>query len=151
MATVRSRGMTLIEVLVAMLILSIGATSLIALFASASATHKRAVDRTHAALVAEEIFSELQMRWVADVELKDLLADLRKSLPERIDDYYWEVTLHRPADSVGAGARLGAGDAATWDPDELVARVTIKWSRAAESHEEVYSTILLPRPAGAAR
>lgn len=129
-------GMTLIEVLVAILILSVGATSLIALFASASSTHKRSVDRTHAALIAEELFCEVQARYFIDAEPRDILADLRQSLPERITDYYWQVTLYRPGDGEG------------WSPGELVVHVVIRWSRAVESHEERYSTILLPRLRG---
>ena len=81
----RRSGLSLVEVLVAMLILTIGATSLLALFASASSTHKRAVDRTHAALVAEQILSMVQSRYKADVDLGDLTRALQDELPTKID------------------------------------------------------------------
>ena len=52
-AAARSSGFSLIEVLLAMFILSIGAASVLSFFAAAASTHKRSVDRTHAALIAE--------------------------------------------------------------------------------------------------
>ena len=136
------KGMSLVEILMAMAILTVGATSLIALFASASSTHKRAVDRTHAALVAEEVFSEVQARYFVGTKPKDILTRIRDSLSEKIDGYYWDVYLHRP------GAPRGQSSESydeSWSENELVVRVVVRWSRATESHEEVYSTILLPR------
>ena len=53
-------GFSLLEVLVAMFILSIGAASVLALYAAAARTHRRSVDRTHAALIAERVFAEIQ-------------------------------------------------------------------------------------------
>ncbi len=122
-----------------MAILSIGATSLIALFAAASSAHKRAIDRTHAALVAEELFSEVQSRYRAGADLKDLLKNMKEGLPEQIDGYYWQITLHQP----GAGKKKN--DEQEWGEHELLVRAVIRWSRAAEAREEEYITILLPR------
>ena len=135
----RLSGFSLIEVLAAMLILTVGATSLLALFASASSTHKRAVDRTHTALVAEQVLAEVQARYRPGMRLRDLLEGLESDLPERIDGYYWEVVLHRP----GEGDREESSG--QWTEDELVVRLAIKWSSAARAREEVYTTIILPR------
>ncbi|MBI4585234.1 MAG: prepilin-type N-terminal cleavage/methylation domain-containing protein [Planctomycetes bacterium] len=138
-AALSRAGFSLIEVLIAMVILSIGATSLIALFAAASSAHKRAVDRTHAALVAEELFSEVQSRYRVEVDLKELLKSMKESLPEQIDGYFWQITLHQPA-----AGKMKTGER-EWGEHELLVRAVIRWSRAAESREEEYLTILLPR------
>ena len=146
-----TEGMTLIEVLVAILIFSVGATSLIALFAAASATHKRGVDRTHAALIAEEIFSEVQARYIGQADLESLIADLEDDVPERIDGYAWSLILHRPGDGSGKGSKRSSRykeDRGPWSRDELVVRIDVKWGRgsAGAAAGDVYTTILLPRP-----
>lgn len=143
----RRSGLSLVEVLVAMLILTIGATSLLALFASASSTHKRAVDRTHAALVAEQILSMVQSRYKADVDLGDLTRALQDELPTKIDGYFWDVAVYRPGEGSAAEKDADDEEGATtrWMEDELIVRVAVKSSEAAESREEVYTTILLPR------
>jgi prepilin-type N-terminal cleavage/methylation domain-containing protein len=54
------RGFTLVEILVAMAILAFGLTAVIGLFTLATATHKRAIDGTTAALVAERAMAEVR-------------------------------------------------------------------------------------------
>ncbi len=142
---VRGSGFSLMEVLIAMAILTFGATSLIALFASGSTTHKRAVDRTRAALVAEELFSEIQVRYNIEAEPKDIIKSLQTNLPKQIQGYYWEVILFRPArtrEAIREGSFAGKGE---WGVHEMVVRIAIKWGYGSQSREEVYSTILLPR------
>jgi prepilin-type N-terminal cleavage/methylation domain-containing protein len=143
----RQRGLSLLEVLIAMAILSLCATSLIALLASGSAAHKRAVDRTHAALVAEELFAEVQWRYRIGAGAKDILAGLREGLPERLHGYYWEVRLHWPgAEAQGAKRREEEEGESAWSEEELVVRVAVRSGREDRAREEVYTTILLPRP-----
>ena len=143
----RREGFSLLEVLIAMVILTVGATSLIALFAAASRTHKRAIDRTRAALVAEGLFADVQARYHVGVDLKDLLKQIETIRPEQIDGYYWEIRLHQPGLE---GSRRGDdfGEAAeSWEESELVVRIAIRWGQGAQAREEVYSTVLLPEPA----
>lgn len=143
----RERGFSLMEVLIAMMILTAGATSVIALFAVASSTHKRAVDRTRAALIAEEIFSQVQARYRFETEPGDIVAALQQTVPAEIDGYYWEVILYQPGRdrrrSVRS-SRRSEPEESVWGEEELVVRVTVKWAQAAQPREEVYSTILLP-------
>lgn len=147
-ATGRRAGFSLLEVLIAMLILTVGATSLIALFASASTTHKRAVDRTHAALVAEEILSEVRARYGPDTEPRDIIEDLRASLPSQMNGYFWEIVLYRPGETP-ARARFRRADEDDRDPEwmenELLVRIAVRWARSAQAREEVYTTLILPR------
>jgi Tfp pilus assembly protein PilV len=149
----RKTGLSLIEVLAAMLILTVGATSLLALFASASSTHKRAVDRTHAALVAEQIVSTVQSRYTAGIDLRDLTSTLQDSLPSKIDGYFWEVAVHRPfGDTPEESAATQENEPVQkWTEDELVVRIAVKWSVADHAREEVYSTIILPRTVSSGR
>ncbi|MHC4914766.1 MAG: type IV pilus modification PilV family protein [Planctomycetota bacterium] len=52
------RGFTLIEVLVALGILALGIGGAMAMFVAASATHRRALDDTAAAIIAETVIAE---------------------------------------------------------------------------------------------
>ena len=75
----RSSGFSLIEVLIAMFILSIGAASVLSFYAAAASTHKRSIDRTHAALVAERVFSEVQGRYEIGKTAEELMEELDKA------------------------------------------------------------------------
>ena len=61
---------TLIEVLVAIGILALGCTAVLFLFTMGARSHRRAVDRTRAALLANALFDQIR-------------ADLATTLPER--------------------------------------------------------------------
>ena len=108
-AASRSSGFSLIEVLIAMFILSIGAASVLSFFAAAASTHKRSVDRTHAALIAERVFSEVRGRYLPDMTADELMDELDKELPELWDGYSAEVFCFHPARG-GGRRKLGARD-----------------------------------------
>ncbi len=105
--TRRARGFSLVEVLVAMAIFTVGATSILALFAAAAATHKRSVDRTRAAMVAEGIVAEVQARYWPGEDLEELEGSVLRELPEKIDGYTWTIFLERPGEEA-AGKKAGA-------------------------------------------
>jgi type II secretion system protein I len=92
----RRRGFSLIEVLVAMVIFSIGATSIIALFAAAAASHRRSVDQTRASMVAESLIAEVQARYGPESDPVEIEKDLVESLPASIEGYSWKVEVLRP-------------------------------------------------------
>ncbi len=125
-------GFSLIEVLIAMLILSVGAASILALFAAAASTHRRSVDRTHAALVAERVFSEARAAYRFGKTAEEVLAELKTRLPEEIGGYRHEVLLFHP-------------EGPEWAETELVARVTVRWRESGADRAESFATILLPR------
>jgi hypothetical protein len=115
-----------------MLILSVGAASILALFAAAAATHRRSVDRTRAALVAERVLGELKALYTPGKEPGDVMADLQKRLPETIGDYRYEAVVFHPE-----------GD--EWAESELFARVLVKWRESGSDRAEAFHSILLPR------
>jgi prepilin-type N-terminal cleavage/methylation domain-containing protein len=125
-------GFSLIEVLIAMLVLSVGAASLLSLFAAAAATHQRAVDRTNAALVAERILSELGAEYSLGREPASILESLTAKLPEKIDGYGYDVVLFHPQ---------GEG----WSEHELFVRVTVHWEFTGSRRAEKFHGVLLPK------
>jgi prepilin-type N-terminal cleavage/methylation domain-containing protein len=119
---VSRRGFSLVEVLVAMVILSLGATSILALYASAAATHRRSVDRTRAALVAEEVLAQVQSHYLPGSGPADLEASLRESLPASIDGYTWQVFFIRPgAESDARGGKPAGGTVSSKDAGKKAA------------------------------
>lgn len=147
----RTSGFSLIEVLVAMFVLSIGAASVLSFFAAAASTHKRSVDRTHAALVAERVFSEVQGRYLVGKTAEDLTEEIEKELPEFWGSYRAEVFCFHPASGQGR-RKLGAEnpdaeDAVEWQEQELFVRVIIRWRQKVNSRSETFHTLMLPRNA----
>jgi prepilin-type N-terminal cleavage/methylation domain-containing protein len=130
--TSRRAGFSLIEVLIAMLVLSVGAASILSLFAAAASTHRRAVDRTHAALVAERVLSAVRARYTPGSTSDEILDRLRKELPENLGGYHYDVQLVHPQGK-------------EWKESELFARVTVRWRQSGAERAESFQTILLPR------
>lgn len=128
----RRSGFSLLEVLIAMLVLSVGAASILSLFAAAASTHRRAVDRTHAALVAERVLSEVRTLYTADSTPDEILGELKKKLPESFGGYRYEVQLLHPQGE-------------EWAESELFARVIVRWRQSGADRSENFQTILLPR------
>ncbi len=126
------RGFSLNEVLIAMVILGLGAASLVALFAAGSSTHKRSEDRTRAALVAERVFSEVGLVYIPGTSPDDVIGKLRQRLPEEIDGYRHEVFAFHP-------------DGDEWSDQELYVQAEIRWKRSGRARAETFATILLPR------
>lgn len=69
------RGLTVLEVLLALAIFLIGSVSIIGLFAAASVLHADAVGRRTAAFMAQELLAQVQTMRVRDVYAKSPFAD----------------------------------------------------------------------------
>jgi len=151
----RARGFSLLEVLIALMILSIGAASVLALFAGAATTHKRSLDRTQAALVAERVIAEVQARYTVGMTAEMVRERMEKEVARLFGDYRWDLLLVHPAElepDAAASARRDGADgeedgerAKAWAPHELFVRVDVRWKRSAQERAERYETILLPR------
>lgn len=63
-----SGGFTLVEILIALGIMAVGITAVIGVFVMATATHKRAVDETTAALIAQTALADLRGRLTASFD-----------------------------------------------------------------------------------
>ncbi|MBI4601674.1 MAG: prepilin-type N-terminal cleavage/methylation domain-containing protein [Planctomycetes bacterium] len=132
MSRQRTEGFSLLEVLIAMFILTIGAASLLSLFAAAASTHRRAVDRTRAALVAEQVLAEARDSYAHGAEPAEVSGALKARLPEDVGGYRWEALLVRPE-----------GD--EWTESELFCRVTVRWKESGAERAESFHTVILPR------
>lgn len=124
-------GFSLIEVLIAMLVLSVGAGSLLALFAAGASTHRRAVDRTNAALIAESVMSELRSSYQHGMDAEAVVATVKARLPEEQGSYRYDVLLFHPE-----------GD--EWAETELYARVTVRWRTGGSDRAESFHAVLTP-------
>jgi len=125
-------GFSLIEVLIAMLVLSLGAASILSLFAAGASTHRRAMDRMNSALVAEEVFAAVQALYTAERTPDAILDELKKRLPEEISGYQHEETIYHPG---------GEG----WAEHELYVKVALRWVQGGSDRVEAFHTVLLPR------
>ena len=127
----RSRGaaaFTLVEVLVAIGVLAIGAVAAMSLFAAAAATHKRAVDRVNSAYLAEHVVALTEVRLKGDADLADL--EVQGGKVEEYPGYEYDVTLEDLEGDGGYGL-------------EVLVEVTIRWNTKGRQGEEKYTTILL--------
>lgn len=103
------RGMTLIEVLVAILIFSFGLVGLVALQARALQYSTSAEDRNRAALLANELTSQMTVSQTVSLPASAVEA--------------WQA---RVADAPNGGVPSGIGTVDV-DPTTGLARITIQW------------------------
>jgi type II secretory pathway pseudopilin PulG len=116
-------GFTLLEIIVALALMMIGIASAFALFAAGTALHKRSVDQTNTALIAEQVFSDLDSKLTTGIDI----AKLQKkgaSLPE-FRDYTYDLHLI-PIDKNG---------------EELYVDLTVRWKTRGKIREQTFSTI----------
>lgn len=120
-----SGGFTLVEILVALFVMLIGLSSAFALFAAATAMHKRALDQSTAAILADSIFSEVESKLTVGVEINKL-ARTGDTFPE-FKGYSYDLELI-PVDD---------------NEDEIFVKVTIRWRKQGRERNQVFSTILI--------
>ncbi|MBI2931246.1 MAG: prepilin-type N-terminal cleavage/methylation domain-containing protein [Planctomycetes bacterium] len=124
----RRPGFTLLEVLIAMCVLVLATAAILPLFAVGTASHKRGMDQTIAALVAQKAFAEIQMG----------------------------LTSQKPRDIAGArvfhegqefryDATFSRLDAADRTDAAFIVRVAVKWADGGHERTEDFDTILLRR------
>jgi type II secretory pathway pseudopilin PulG len=118
-------GFTLVEILVALFVMLVGISSAFALFAAATALHKRATDQTSAAVIAESVFSQIQSELTAGVELSDIRkADL---MPKEYESYKYDLELV-PVDVY---------------ENEIYVKLTVTWRKRGTGRKQEFSTILI--------
>ncbi|MFH1421493.1 MAG: prepilin-type N-terminal cleavage/methylation domain-containing protein [Planctomycetota bacterium] len=120
-------GFTLLEVIVALSIMMIGISSAFALFAAATALHKRSIDQTNSGLIAETVLSNLDLKLTTGIELSDLQI-VNGALPE-YPNYTYELILV-PLDA---------------DEREIYIDLAVKWKRGGKLCEQVFNSIRLRR------
>jgi Tfp pilus assembly protein PilV len=118
----RDGGFTLLEILIALLILVVSLVSVFALFGAASASHRRAVASQNSAQLAYSVLAELEQ-----VPNPGSLPNMSGKTNPAFEGYTYDVAFKQ----VGL--------------NEIEAVVTIHWKRGGKDESEVYTTILLKR------
>ncbi|MEM7165480.1 MAG: prepilin-type N-terminal cleavage/methylation domain-containing protein [Planctomycetota bacterium] len=119
----RSAGFTLIEVLVALGVLSLGIASAIALFAAATASHKRAIHYTNAAAIAEYALADVETALSKGAPL--LLLEQQPPFAAVQRDY--------PGYDVAVRFLISVES-----PDQVLAEVTVSWVAGGRDVEEQF-------------
>ena len=121
------QGFTLIEVLVALMILAVGLVSVFALFAAAARSHKRAVDEERASMLAQKVIAEVRAKLTAPNPMP-LAKDL--SDPDFPDVYKYDVEL----------VPLSK------EKDTFILRVRVKWPVQGREESELFETMISRKP-----
>lgn len=125
----KESGFTLLEVVVALGILTVGVSAAIALFAAGTASHRRAVDRIRAIEVSEVVLSALE----GTIRDGGTVTDLINNPP-------WDPLLaHWPGISVEV--RYGTVPKEEYT-DELVVEIHVQWIARGVDSEEVFRQIV---------
>ncbi|MFQ5653649.1 MAG: prepilin-type N-terminal cleavage/methylation domain-containing protein [Planctomycetota bacterium] len=125
----RQAGFSLLEVIVALAILTLGVTSAMALFTAATAAHKRAIDRTHAASIAEQAFADIES------------ALLRGASPEEISQNPPFATIRRNWPGYEVQARVFDVAGATAG-DEILVEIRVHWRYRGQDRQQTFQQII---------
>ena len=125
----KQRGFTLLEVVIALGILTVGVSAAISLFTAATASHRRAVDRVRSIEISEEVFAAVE----GAIRDGATVTQLISSPP-------WDATLNRWP-GVIVDVRYGA-IAKDLYVDELVVEIHIRWVSRGVEAEEVFRQVL---------
>lgn len=137
----RNGGFTLIEVLIALGIMSIGITAVIGIFTMATTTHKRAIDETSAALIAQSAVADARATLTAryDASALPVVAEgpppvlaLRKNATDPAFPGYSYDVLLTPIDAPKAA-----------DADVFHVEVRVKWQATGKQRGETFHTVAL--------
>lgn len=119
------------EVLVALGIMMIGVSVALALFAGATAAHKRAINRTNAAAIAEQAMADIESALRAGAS-PDELADSQPFEGLRRDYPGYEVE-----------ARFYAGlEDGQPSSDVAVVEIVVRWTAQGQKRDEVFRQLV---------
>jgi prepilin-type N-terminal cleavage/methylation domain-containing protein len=145
-------GFSLLEVIVAIGIVTVGVTAVLALFAAGVDTHKRSIDQTNAALAAQGLASELEARFTVariDAWKTKLLRQGRK----KVDDREYLQDIPAPGKECpeipGFPGYLYSVRFTPLDPEAnaVLARIEILWRKGGgKPATEEFPVVLLKRP-----
>ena len=125
----KDAGFTLLEVIIALGIMTVGMTVAISLFTAATAAHRRAVDRIRAIEVSEQVFASLEGSIRDGATMTDLIAR-----PP------WKDSLGRWP-GVAVEVRYGTIPKEQYI-DELMVEVHVQWISRGLDAEEVFQQIV---------
>lgn len=123
------KGFTLLEVVLALGILTVGVSVAISLFTAATASHRRAIDRVRAIEVSEEVFATLEGSIRDGATVTDL-----------VNDPPYQVLMDRWP-GVSVEVRYGTIPKDLY-VDELLIEVHVRWVSRGVDTEEIFTQIL---------
>lgn len=140
------RGFTLIEVLVALAIMAVGTTAAIGLFTAATAMHKRALDQTTAALIADSALSDVRAAVRLQFDPRPLPTARAATADVPAVYYYKRDAAHPDFPSYVYDVLLtpiGTVDAMA--ADAFLAEVRVKWKASDKVVAPEFRTVILRR------
>ena len=146
-----SRGFSLLEVIVAIGIVTVGLTAVLALFAAGVDTHKRSIDQSNAALAAQSLASELEARYT--IVRIDAWRARQLKTQKRVDErnYLQDIPAKgkEPPEVPGFPGYLYTVKFIPLDKDaySVLARINILWKKGGGAPAvEEFPVVLLKRP-----
>jgi prepilin-type N-terminal cleavage/methylation domain-containing protein len=143
-------GFSLLEVLVALGIVTVGITAVLALFAAGVEVHKQAVDQSNAALAAQSLASEVEAKYtLAHIDAWKKLQRKKGKKRVRDSDYLKDVDDRKPVEIPGFPGYRYSVKFLPLDPEgnAVMARFKIFWRKGGgRAVAEVIPAILLKRP-----
>ena len=118
-------GFTLVEILVALFVMLVGLSSAFALFAAATAMHKRALDQSTSAVMAESILSEVESKLTSGIQISQITR-MNAEFPT-YDGYRYDLELV-PMDD---------------NEDEIYVKLTIRYLKQGRDRSQHFSTIMI--------
>jgi prepilin-type N-terminal cleavage/methylation domain-containing protein len=143
-------GFSLLEVLVALGIVTVGITAVLALFAAGVDVHKQAVDQSNAALAAQRLASEIEAKYtLAHIDAWKKAQAKKGKRRVRDSDYLKDVDDRKPVEIPGFPGYRYSVKYTPLDPEgnAVLARFKIFWLKGGgRAVAEVIPTVLLKRP-----
>ncbi len=156
-ASDRQSGFTLLEVVVALGILTVGVSAAISLFAAGTASHRRAVDRIRAIEVSEVVLASLEGAFRDGATVTDLVNNPPWDLlAERwpgisVEVRYGTISKQQVRDKLLVNVRQGSDGerdvsyrSISSDDyiDELLVEIHVRWISRGQDSEEVFRQIV---------
>jgi len=142
------QGFTVLEVLIATGLLSIGFSAIFALLTHANTSHKNAVDRTHAATLAASVFDDMALRYWSHWQdgdgdgfpdaIRDPVAAAKAGYPA-LGSYRYTVRL--APSSYNPRPELGNSI-----PREVFVTVSVTWSNRGQAYSQVFHRLIFVKP-----
>lgn len=142
------RGFTVLEVLIATGLLSIGFSAIFALLTHANNSHRNAVDRTHAATLASSVFEDISLRYWSHWQDRD--GDgVPDALANPVDAYrlgYPSLGAYRYRVRIMPSSYNPRPEQGDRPPREIFVTVSVTWSNRGEDTSQSFHRVIFIKP-----